>query len=269
MTVFSDDTAVEPAGEDRWTGHLTERWHTPGNTPNGGYVLAVAARAMAGAIPHPHPASLTGHFVAPPQVGPVEIRTGIVRTGKRHSTATASLHQDGREILRTLGTFTDLSRADGPTRVSATPPALPPREDCKQRSGGQGGDLPTMFDRFDWATPEEYLGWMSGKGTGRGETGGYIRFADADETDPLAPLMLADAFAPPVFNLDVPIGWVPTIELTVHVRKLVRPGWLRGWFTTRFLTDGYLEEDGQLWDDEDDIVALSRQLALAPRPPSD
>ena len=43
------------------------------------------------------------------------------------------------------------------------------------------------------------------------------------------------------------------------------PGWLRCQFTTRFVTGGFLEEDGEIWDAEDRLVAQSRQLALVPR----
>jgi hypothetical protein len=62
------------------------------------------------------------------------------------------------------------------------------------------------------------------------------------------------------------IGWVPTIELTVQVRKRPAPGYLTGWFHTEAVTAGYLEEDGEVWDADGDLVVLSRQLALAARP---
>lgn len=38
-------------------------------------------------------------------------------------------------------------------------------------------------------------------------------------------------------------------------------------FTTRFITGGSLEEDGEVWDETDRLVARSRQVALVPTQP--
>lgn len=53
--------------------------------------------------------------------------------------------------------------------------------------------------------------------------------------------------------------------MTTHVRGIPEPGWLRCKFTTRFITGGVLEEDGEVWDSTGRLVAQSRQLALMPR----
>lgn len=68
-----------------------------------------------------------------------------------------------------------------------------------------------------------------------------------------------------MFNADLPVAWTPTVELTAHIRGIPVPGWLRCAFTTRFVSGGYLEEDGEVWDLSGRLIAQSRQLALVPR----
>ena len=55
------------------------------------------------------------------------------------------------------------------------------------------------------------------------------------------------------------------MELTAHVRARPAPGWLACSFATRFVTGGFLEADGEVWDATGRLVAQSRQLALVPR----
>ena len=95
---------------------------------------------------------------------------------------------------------------------------------------------------------------------------GWSRFAGDEPIDSLGVLVLADAMPPAVFNTGGPLGWVPTVELTVQVRKRPAPGWLRTRFVTEHVTRGYLEEDGEIWDEAGELVALSRQLALVAKP---
>jgi len=51
----------------------------------------------------------------------------------------------------------------------------------------------------------------------------------------------------------------------VHVRGVPAPGPLRCIFRSRFMQTGMFEEDGEMWDSEGRLVALSRQLALIPK----
>jgi hypothetical protein len=77
-------------------------------------------------------------------------------------------------------------------------------------------------------------------------------------------LLAVDALPPVTFDLGL-FGWTPTIELTAHVRALPAPGWLRVTHATRNLANGFLEEDCEVWDSKDRLVAQSRQLAIVPR----
>ncbi len=62
LSEFDQDTGVSPLGEGRFTAEITDRWNTPGG-PDGGYVLAIAGRALAVVLPHPHPFVVNSHFL--------------------------------------------------------------------------------------------------------------------------------------------------------------------------------------------------------------
>lgn len=273
---FAQDTAVEALGEGRYGGRIDPGWAViDGAAPNGGYLMALAARAMRDPVPeHPDPVTLTAHFLAPPVVGDVEVDVEVLRSGRRHSTVAATLSQAGRPKVRLLGAFGDLATAEGPTRVDRQPPELPPLEACidftvenERRADAGGFPPPPIAMRFDHRMPSAVLGWTRGEPSGRGHIGGYLRWRDGAPMDTLGLLVVADCYPPAVFDAGLgDVAWVPTIELTVQVRKRPAPGYLAGWFTTEAVTDGYLEEDGQVWDADGDLVVLSRQLALAARP---
>lgn len=83
--------------------------------------------------------------------------------------------------------------------------------------------------------------------------------------DTLALLFFSDSLPPPALLGVLPgFTWVPTIEMSVQVRGEPTPGgWLVLRHSTRFVTDGWLEADTELWDAESGrLVALGRQLAM-------
>lgn len=268
MGRFDDDTRVEARPDTTFAGEVVDGWDIAGNA-NGGYLLAVAARAMATAVERPDPVTISAHYLAPGRPGPVVIDPQVVKVGKRFTTASATMTgSDGRPVLAALGTFGSLEADDGgATLVDAAPPDLPPTEQCRPRSGGTlppGG----FMQRVELRIHPDDVGFSFGAPTGTMRIRGWFRFVDDEPVDTTGLLLVVDAFPPTVFNSGLAIGWVPTVELTAHVRARPAPGWLRCAFTTRFVTGGFLEEDGEVWDATDRLVAQSRQLALVPRPPT-
>ena len=126
------------------------------------------------------------------------------------------------------------------------------------------------FPRRSWArwscaciptTP----GSADGRPSGAPRVRGWFRLRDGEAADTVALLCTVDAFPPTAFNAHLPVAWTPTVELTAHVRARPAPGWLACTFSTRFVTGGFLEADGEVWDATGRLVAQSRQLALVPR----
>ena len=91
---------------------------------------------------------------------------------------------------------------------------------------------------------------------------GWIKAYDDDAVSSLHLPMFCDAFPPSPFTKLGVIGWVPTVELTVHVRATPANGWIQGQFETKDLRNGRMIENGKLWDSRGVLVAQSRQIGL-------
>ncbi|NJQ03037.1 thioesterase family protein [Streptomyces zingiberis] len=273
---FDRDTAVTPLGPGLHEAELSPGWTILGAV-NGGYLLALVGRALAGVLPHPDPVTVTAHYLTASRPGPARIRSEVVRAGRTLSTGQASLTQldeDGREVerLRVLAGYGDLDALPDDVRTTAKPPPLPPYEECpgsrNAGGGGAGGGVAALLGsteiagRLDVRLDPATAGWALGTPSGNGEMRGWFALADGREADPLALLLAVDALPPTAFEIGLS-GWVPTVELTAHVRCRPAPGPLRVAVTTRNLAGGLLEEDAEIWDSRDRLVAQSRQLARA------
>ena len=256
---FDADTAVRQVADDRFAAEITGRWNTPIGTPNGGYLLATCVRALQHVVPFPDPLAVSAHYLRPAQPGPAELRTELVRAGRRHATAQARMVQAGKEIVRVTATFTDLAKADGRTVELGAAPDLPDPESLDGVVSGMTIPGATILDHVECRMAEK-PGWLAGRPSGDPRWDYWMGFKEPRGVDPLALTFLVDAVAPLVFD----IGAVSsaTVELTVHVRGHPAPGFLACRGVTRHVTAGYHEEDIEMWDRAGNLVAQSRQLAL-------
>jgi acyl-CoA thioesterase len=262
---FALATAVVPSEHDpsSYRGRIEEGWDIAGNA-NGGYLLAIAGRAISHATGLPDLVTVTGHFLAPGRPGEVGIDVAVHRAGRRHATATATLHADGRPLLVALGTTTSIDDALGPELVDADIPTVPSPEDCVAIEPTDGFPPPFM-GRVELRLHPEDVGFSTGSRSGRPVVRGWFRLRDGEVIDSHGLVLAVDAFPPTIFNAHLPVAWTPTVELTAHLRARPSDGWLRCAFRTRFVSGGYLEADGEIWDSGHHLVAQSRQLALVPR----
>jgi len=271
---FAEATSVQrsisqsESGGIVYDGMVYEGWDILGNT-NGGYLMAMAARAMADAAGRP-PMTVTAHYLSPGAVGPHIIEVTEVRAGRRFATMTGAVInvETGREVIRVLGTFGHHD-TDAVERLDGAPPSIPAYDDCPVDVNGDDPDaqpVPELQQRLSVRLAPGSVGFRSGKPRGVAEVSGWFDFADGQKIDEYGLILASDSFPPAVFNSGLPVSWVPTVELTVHLRGLPVPGPLAVIFRTRFVSGGVLEEDGEVWDSAGHLVAQSRQLALTPRP---
>lgn len=258
LSFYDEETAVKKISDNQYLGYVTSHWGI-GDNPNGGYLVSIALAALADSLPHPDPITVTTHYLRPgiPDAE-CSVRVEIIRTGRTLSTARASLYQDDKARIEVLAAFGDLTQSVGvDTEIRIPAPVVSPPEDCVQRSGARQGIHLPILGRVDIRLLPE-----STKQVKRAELSGWNRFVDDREPDTRSLLLFVDTFPPSPFPLLGEIGWVPTLELTVHIRRRPAPGWIQTHVKTEDLYLGRMIENGKLWDSEGNLVAQSRQIGL-------
>jgi acyl-CoA thioesterase len=263
---FDRDTAVTPLDDGRYAARMDRGWWIE-RGPNGGYVAAVILRALSSTVADAArvPRSYTVHYLAPPAEGEVVVSVTIERSGRRLTFVTGRLDQGGQLLAIAQAVFG--TPAVAPEFDDTSPPDVPSPDDVAAMLPPPGTPPIPMRERYEtrWA-----LGPPPFSAGDRAEAGGWIRLTEPRPADHLLLAALADAWMPPLFSRLAERVGVPTIDLTIHFRthRLPDDDWFLVRFRTRSSTEGFLEEDGEIWSRDGRLLVQSRQLALVLAPPA-
>jgi acyl-CoA thioesterase len=254
---FALDTAVTSLGEGRYGAVIDPAWRV--ERANGGYVAAIVLRAVTTELADPArlPRSVTMHYLRPPDDGPVEVEVTSERTGRTMSALSARLTQGGRTMGLAL-VSAGLSR-DGYELDEAPMPDVPPPEESEALVRP-----PFPIPIRDQIETRHAIGPQPFGPPGEAVTGGWMRMVEPEPTDAHVLVQMADAWVPAIFGVSTERLGVPTVDLTVHLRRTPTPdddGWVLVRFRTRVAAEGFLEEDGEIWGRSGRLLAQSRQLA--------
>jgi hypothetical protein len=262
MTVptFATVSAVTPRGAGRYDVDVSPDWTIVGR-PNGGYLLAMLARAAVAEVSQSHVLAASAHYVRSPAPGPATLDATVLRAGRSASQVRVQLHQDGRLCVEALVTVGELSEDAGFEWTGIPAADVAPWRDCvRLPSTGPGGMAVTIMDQLDVRLDPATLGFASGRPSGRGQLAGWLAFPDRADFDDIALLLALDCFPPATFDIGES-GWVPTLELTAYVRALPAPGPLRVLQKVGVIGGGRVDETCLVWDSTGRLVAQSTQLA--------
>jgi len=258
MNLFDNDIRITDLGHSRFAGTISDNWSVNGN-PNGGYLMAMIANAMMHISDKKATPILTANYLSRSVPGAVEIHISEIVRSRQFTRFEARLLQEGEEKVRALGTFAAENDTCTDERYETSAPELAMVEECVQVPR-----MPryTLFDHLDLRLDPACAGWMTGgKPADISLNKGYFRFRDGRPIDLLSLFLIIDAMPPAVMSTQGVTAWVPTIELSVNIRNLPRTDKLKCSLRTRFITCGLLEADGEVWDEEGNLAAISRQIA--------
>lgn len=227
--------------------------------PHGGYLAALAGSAVLAATEQPDLFTITVHYLRKAAEGRLRFEIDLVGGSRRFTTVHARGTQDGEAVLSVLASVGDRSEMEGPTWRRREPwvpdeaaLASPPDSD------EMPFESPNIAKRFAARPEQSSFAFATGEITG--DTTIRARL-DIDDPDQLTALIACDVTPPAVWNALGAQGWVPTIELTAHVRDRPAAGPLTVVTSTDHVSHGFLEEDAVVHDAEGRLVVQSRQLA--------
>jgi acyl-CoA thioesterase len=258
MHLLDKDTAGRPSAEPPGSlVSVSSNWSI-NELPNGGYMMALLANSLLQESTKKKIAVLTATFIARSVPGDALVLVERIAASSQFERYEARLIQNQTENIRALGTFVDEDMVCTVNRHESDAPAVAPLDECIP--------IPqmnhfTLYDQVEVRLDPACAGWLNNLHAEKSEFKGWIRFRDERPYDALSLLVVADAFPPPVYASQGLAAWVPTLEMSVNLRKLPSSAWLKCIFRTRFVTCGLAEEDGEVWDATGELVALSRQIA--------
>jgi acyl-coenzyme A thioesterase PaaI-like protein len=259
--LFSAVTTVTPREPGHFEAEIDPRWTMAGK-PNGGYLLAILGRAATQLSVHGHVIAASAHYLSPPEPGPVQIVTALLRSGRSASQVHARLEQDGRACVEALITASHLDQ----DTASYWDLGLPERsrsdyEDCSRLTPRlPNGGRVSIMEQVEVRLDPDSRGFTTGRPSGRGELRGWLALPGGEAFDPASLLFAVDSFPPATFDIELS-GWVPTLEMTVYVRALPAPGPVRVLQRASLIDAGRVDESCFVWDMSGRLVAQGTQLA--------
>ena len=266
-SAFDTATAVGRAEGGALTAELDAGWDVGGGVLNGGYLLAVAARAAVLDSPHPHPVALSASYLRAPAAGPARLTVTAGPAGRTLAHSVVVLADAGGPAVTVQATTATLGAE--PADLAVPMPVATPVEECPSIAehthlAPAGVSVPGLSQRVETRLDPLTAGWAVGRPSGEPVIRAWLRFADGREPDQLALVAFADSLPPTSWALGR-FGWAPTVQLQVLVRAVPAPGWCLVEARAGQIAGGWLDEDYRIWDATGRLVAQSRQLARAPR----
>lgn len=266
---FERDTSVSGA-DGRYAATLSPAWAVWG--PNGGYVAAIALRAMMAGASLPRPAAFHCQFLKAGRFDAADVLVEQTRSGKRSEALRARLVQDGEDLLAaTLWMTAD--DMDGLEHETAAAPDVPKPATLK--------GFADLFDNY----PDWYPYWRSVEarpGVQTWEIGPPVWRAWMRLNDPPAHLDKSLAAARIALWMDLgpwnaavaahprPLPYLaPNLDLHVQFHRFADASeWLLIDAEAPIARDGLIGTTLKLWDENGALVASGGSTLFCRRNPN-
>ena len=238
-----------------------------GNTPHGGYLLALMNKAMTQVIPHPSAINSNVYYLDRTESESAELHVEVFRTSKGSSMGQVKLVQNNKITCLYSALCSDFDYMKGYSGLSTPLPEImkTAKEDDFKVMHYENlglGSTPAFIQQLNMSVHPDHAWWDRDISSDAAEArcSAYLEL-EGGIADTFVLSYLADILPPVVQNKYGPLGWIPTLALTCNIRQLPQTNLLFIDGLAKDISNGYFEQDCYIWDMNGNLVATSRQLA--------
>tara|TARA_B100001173_G_scaffold142037_1_gene123288 strand:- start:1313 stop:2152 length:840 start_codon:yes stop_codon:yes gene_type:complete len=237
-----------------------------GNTPHGGYLMAVMHKALTSILPHSTAISSSVQYLDRIDAKTFELEVETFKTSRGSSSGIVKLKQDDKICTTFTGTCSDFQFMKGYDGLQKPLPNIFNENDKKDYikmnyDKISKGFTPAFIQQLECLIHPDHAWWNRDSNDKNNEArcSAFLEM-QGGIPDQFCLSFYSDILPPVVSNKYGPLGWIPTITLTTHIRQLPSTSELYADFRATDINKGYFEQDCNIWDLNGNLVASSRQL---------
>ena len=239
-----------------------------GNTPHGGYLMAIMHKALTTILPHSTAISSSVQYLDRIDAKPFELEVEIFKASRGSSSGIVKLKQDDKICTTFTGTCSDFEFMKGHDDLQKPLPDIFTEKDKNDYvkmnyDKISKGFTPSFIQQLECLIHPDHAWWNRDTDTkskdNNARCSAFLEM-EGGQPDQFCLSFYSDILPPVVCNKYGPLGWIPTITLTTHIRQLPTTSQLYADFIATDINKGYFEQDCNIWDLNGNLVASSRQL---------
>ena len=261
---FQNALLLELIAENKYTANLDSRYFV-GKTPHGGYLNALMHKALILSVPHSVAISSSIQYLNRIENKDVVLEVEIFKTSKGSSSGLVKLSQDNKICTVFNAICSDFEHMKGFNGLLTNLPDLyknTPMKDYKNLNYDviSPGFTPSFIHQLTCTVHPNHAWWDRDiDDNAEARCSAYLQM-DGGVPDQFVLAFYVDVAPPVVSNKYGPLGWIPTYSLTTHIRQIPTTEIVFVDFVAKDINKGYFEQDCNIWDLNENLVASSRQL---------
>ena len=264
---FQDALKIESIEDKKFIVNPNTNYFV-GNTPHGGYLMAVMHKALTSILPHGTAISSSVQYLDRINSEPFELEVEIFKISRGSSSGIVKLKQNDKICTTFTGACSDFEFMKGYDDLEKPLPDIFNESNKKNYvkmnyDNISKGFTPAFIQQLQCSIHPDHAWWNreigSDNSVNEARCSAFLEM-EGGIPDQFCLSFYSDILPPVVSNKFGPLGWIPTITLTTHIRQLPTTSEVYADFKATDINKGYFEQDCNIWDLNANLVASSRQL---------